>query len=93
MNYKHKVTGHIASPTHSGKNYIVTHPQSYTIPKWIVESGNDWEKVIDFPIGTVAETYVSGHNVYKKEEDGWYLKVDNFKDEDFVNAKITLPKF
>lgn len=43
--FKHKQTGHIATETHSEKNYKVSYPQNYTIPKWIVENSNDWEEV------------------------------------------------
>lgn len=55
MEYKHKTTGHIAKLTASGKNYKVTYPQSYTIPKWIIENSNDWilEKVSAYRINTV----------------------------------------
>jgi hypothetical protein len=43
--FKHKQTGHIATETHSEKNYKVSYPQNYTIPKWIIENSNDWEEV------------------------------------------------
>ncbi len=45
MKYKHKTTGNIAELTQSGKNYKVSYPQNYTIPKWIIESSSDWEPI------------------------------------------------
>jgi len=47
--FKHKTTGHIATETNSGKNYKVSVPQNYTIPKWIIENSTDWEEVIEIP--------------------------------------------
>lgn len=47
MKYKHKITGHVATLTSSGKNYKVTHPQNYTIPSWIIENSNDWGEIIE----------------------------------------------
>lgn len=43
--YKHKITGYIAAETQSGKNYKVSVPQHFTIPKWIVEDSRDWELI------------------------------------------------
>lgn len=57
--FKHKQTGHIATETHSEKNYKVSHPQNYTIPKWIIENSNDWEEV---------KGPIFGTSVMKKEE-------------------------
>lgn len=45
--FKHKQTGHIATETHSEKNYKVSYPQNYTIPKWIIENSNDWEEMVE----------------------------------------------
>lgn len=43
--FKHKQTGNIAIETHSEKNYRVSEPQNFTIPKWIVENSEEWEEV------------------------------------------------
>lgn len=48
--YKHKQTGNVAMPTTSGKNYKVSEPQSFTIPKWIIEESTDWEEVKEYEI-------------------------------------------
>lgn len=60
--FKHKQTGHIATETHSEKNYKVSYPQNYTIPKWIIENSNDWEEVK--PILTTAD----GVDIFKSKE-------------------------
>ena len=43
--YRHKETGNIAVETSSGKNYKVSEPQNFTIPKWIVENSKEWEEI------------------------------------------------
>lgn len=70
--YKHKVTGNIATETSSEKNYRVTSPQNFTIPKWIIENSKEWEEIIVFETPTyvkcVAENmYGSGkvNKIYK----------------------------
>jgi hypothetical protein len=45
--YRHKETGNIAVETSSGKNYKVSEPQNFTIPKWIVENSKEWEEIIN----------------------------------------------
>lgn len=45
--FKHKITGYIAAETTSEKNYKVSEPKNFTIPKWIVENSNDWEEIIE----------------------------------------------
>jgi hypothetical protein len=48
--FKHRITGYIATETNSEKNYKVSEPQNFTIPKWIVEDSEDWKEVKDeFP--------------------------------------------
>ena len=47
--YKHKITGNIAEETTSEKNYKVSVPKNFTIPKWIIEDSKDWEEVKEFP--------------------------------------------
>src|SRR5574344_1554804 len=47
--FKHKITGYIATETNSEKNYKVSEPKNFTIPKWIVEDSGDWEEVKEFP--------------------------------------------
>jgi hypothetical protein len=47
--FKHKITGYIATETSSEKNYKVSEPKNFTIPKWIVENSNDWEEVKEYP--------------------------------------------
>ena len=44
--YKHKITGNLATETSTGKNYRVTMPQNFTVPKWIIENSCDWEEII-----------------------------------------------
>jgi hypothetical protein len=44
--YKHKITGFIATETNSGKNFKVNNPQNFTIPSWIIEKGEDWEEIV-----------------------------------------------
>ena len=46
--FKHKTTGYIATSTTSEKNYKVSEPRNFTIPKWIVENSEDWEEVKNF---------------------------------------------
>lgn len=43
--FRHKATGQIATETHSEKNYKVSYPKNFTVPKWIVENSNDWDEV------------------------------------------------
>ena len=43
--YRHKETGNIAVETSSEKNYKVSEPQNFTIPKWIVENSKEWEEI------------------------------------------------
>ena len=45
--YKHEATGHIATETVSEKNYKVSYPQNFIIPKWIIENSNDWKEFIE----------------------------------------------
>lgn len=45
--FKHKVSGYIATESNSEKNYTVYQPRNFTIPKWIIEEGNDWEEIIE----------------------------------------------
>jgi hypothetical protein len=47
--FKHKITGYIATETNSEKNYKVSEPKNFTIPKWIVEDSVDWEEIKEFP--------------------------------------------
>ena len=47
--FKHKTTGYLATETNSEKNYKVSEPKNFTIPKWIVENSNDWEEIKKFP--------------------------------------------
>lgn len=67
MEYKHKITGHIAKLTATGLNYKVTFPQQFTIPKWIVENSNDWvlEKKADYRINTVRTDCDLEFNYYE----------------------------
>jgi hypothetical protein len=53
--YKHIKTGHIAIETHSGKNYKVFYPQSYTIPKWMIDESKEWIEFIErnFEVQTI----------------------------------------
>ena len=76
--FKHKITGYIATETNSEKNYKVSEPKNFTIPKWIVEDSVDWEeikeefpKIISFR-RTDASKYVinlTGRDNY----NGWSL--------------------
>lgn len=45
--FKHKQTGNIAIETHSEKNYKVSEPKNFTVPKWIIEDSQDWEEIIE----------------------------------------------
>lgn len=45
--FKHKITGNIATETNSGKNFKVTEPKSFTVPKWIIENSKEWEEVVE----------------------------------------------
>lgn len=45
--FKHKITGNIAVETISEKNYKVSEPKNFTVPKWIVENSNDWEEIVE----------------------------------------------
>jgi hypothetical protein len=47
--FKHKTTGYISTETNSEKNYKVSEPKNFTIPKWIVENSGDWEEIKEFP--------------------------------------------
>lgn len=47
--FKHKTTGYIATETNSEKNYKVSEPKNFTIPKWIIENSEDWEEIKEFP--------------------------------------------
>lgn len=47
--FKHKITGYIATETNSEKNYKVSEPKNFTIPKWIIENSEDWEEIKEFP--------------------------------------------
>lgn len=47
--FKHKITGYIATETNSEKNYKVSEPKNFTIPKWIIEDSEDWEEIKEFP--------------------------------------------
>lgn len=43
--YRHKITGFTAVETTTEKNYKVTEPRHFTIPKWVVENSIDWELI------------------------------------------------
>lgn len=45
--YKHRITGNIATETQSESNYKVSEPRNFTVPKWIIENSSDWEEVIE----------------------------------------------
>lgn len=44
--FKHKLTGNIAVETSTEKNYKVSEPKNFTVPKWIVENSGDWEEIL-----------------------------------------------
>jgi len=70
--FKHKTTGRIATETSSEKNYKVSEPKNFTIPKWIIENSNDWVEIIEYPVGTkIVDTYLDTKGyVYEKLQDG-----------------------
>jgi len=45
--YKHKITGFIATETTTEKNYRVSEPKNFTVPKWIIEDSNDWIEIVE----------------------------------------------
>lgn len=64
--YKHKITGNIATETSSGKNYKVSNPQNFTIPRWIVEDSNDWEKIKEKEYEILEFKQINCNNIYFK---------------------------
>jgi len=75
--FKHKITGNIATETLTEKNYKVSEPKNFTIPKWIVENSNEWEEILDLPIGTriiqIRNTESIKETSYEKTKEGWYF--------------------
>lgn len=75
--FKHKITGNIATETLTEKNYKVSEPKNFTIPKWIIENSNEWEEIIEIPVGTkitqVRNTESIKETSYEKTKEGWYF--------------------
>lgn len=73
--YKHIKTGHIANETISNKNYKVSHPQTYTIPKWMIEDSKEWIEVIDrnFEIQTIKRKGVMA-SLIRSDYNMFYTK-------------------
>ena len=86
--FKHVETGNIATETHSEKNYKVSYPQNYTIPKWIIENSKDWieifepkfkngdvVKIIDeYGVSMILLTDAKNGIGYGLINDNWYEK-------------------
>ncbi len=79
--YKHKFSGNIAQEINSSENYIVTEPQNFTIPKWIVEEGGDWEEVkvapeyevtkIQLNISDIILTFQGEKCIHRSDDSTW----------------------
>jgi len=67
--FKHKISNNIAIETNSGKNYRVSNPQNFTIPKWIIENSEDWEEIKEEKIFEILE-FGDGINRFYKKSDG-----------------------
>jgi hypothetical protein len=69
--YKHKITGNIAVETTTEKNYKVTEPRHFTIPKWVVENSNDWEEIVEKqPLFTTED----GKEIFEGDSVYWFLR-------------------
>lgn len=72
--FKHRLTNNIAVESTSEKNYKVSEPRNFTVPKWIIENSNDWEEITEYPklnIGVWYKVY------YSNEETFHYFKSIN----------------
>ena len=70
--FKHKITGNIATETNSEKNYKVSEPKNFTIPKWIIEDSGDWEEVKEFPKIVSFRAINVNKTVIKIATDGYF---------------------
>lgn len=78
--YKHKITGNIAIETSSEKNYKVSEPRNFTVPKWIVENSCDWEEVKEKEYEILGVRTYKG-DIYTWEEvsfDNWWKSKEHF---------------
>lgn len=87
--YKHKKTGNIAQETHSAKNYRVTAPQSFTIPKWIVEDGGDWELVSNSDFEILTFYCPESEKYADLQKNGNYFNSREFAEPLFGGAKVS----
>jgi hypothetical protein len=89
--FKHKSSGNIAIETTSEKNYKVSEPQNYTIPKWIVENSNDWEEIKEFP-KIISFRNNSNDVIFKICKDGMFscMNLENglFNERDLKSHEI-----
>lgn len=72
--YKHKSTGFIATETLSEKNYKVSDPKNFTIPKWIIENSNDWEKIIE-----KKPVFITNNGINIFEGDSFWYSNEHFE--------------
>lgn len=82
--FKHKITNNMAVETSSEKNYKVSQPRNFTIPKWIIENSNDWEEIKELQYKILefrwySTSFTIGYASATLRENGKWLNDENEK--------------
>jgi hypothetical protein len=89
--YRHKITGFTAVETTTEKNYKVTEPRHFTIPKWVVENSSDWELVEEPKKDWEILSFTNSlRNIFHLNNQGYYDCIEDKEPATFRTLKFML---